>query len=265
VLCRVDSRRSCLCCFLHSRALFHFTGALHYAQLCCKAGAATRRYVLVRCCCVTHTINCMHAQVQHGSRARALALPRHAAGGKLGAARVRRRRLGTGVQRSLRSLPNPACFHISNMHAARTQAASNRAVRPWIVVVGHRPMLSSDNSEWSEHNPTSQHFQVMRTRASAACVSDVVALHVCRHTRRCSKNTKSIWYVHTRVRYHGALKRHAAQYLCGHMHMYEQIKPTYVNGTVARERNARGVYVRPPMPVQVVQGTHTRYGGVTGD
>jgi len=32
------------------------------------------------------------------------------------------------------------------------KADSNRAAVPWIVFTGHRPMYSSDKSEWSSHH-----------------------------------------------------------------------------------------------------------------
>ena len=81
-------------------------------------------------------------------------------------------------------------------------------------------MYSSDDSEWSQHNPTSPLFNSLQSLF---------------------------------------LKYGVDMYLSGHMHMFESIYPVDVNGTVVSKPQSYGgltnVFVRPKSPVRVVQGT----------
>jgi len=67
----------------------------------------------------------------------------------------------------------------------------------WIIVMGHRPMYSSDTDEWNAHRPGA-YFQTV-----------IEPLFI---------------------------KYHVDVYLCGHQHMYERVYPV-VNGTVKQKGN----------------------------
>jgi hypothetical protein len=77
------------------------------------------------------------------------------------------------------------------------KANQNRKQIPWIFVLGHRPMYSSDKSEWDSHRPGAHFQQVI----------------------------EPIF-----------LKYGVDLYLCGHMHMYERVYPVE-DGTVVSSGN----------------------------
>eukprot|EP01116_Phalansterium_solitarium_P008088 TRINITY_DN2134_c0_g1_i1.p2 TRINITY_DN2134_c0_g1~~TRINITY_DN2134_c0_g1_i1.p2 ORF type:complete len:528 (-),score=174.99 TRINITY_DN2134_c0_g1_i1:190-1668(-) len=78
-----------------------------------------------------------------------------------------------------------------------TKAVANRAQRPWIIAVGHRPMYNSDTDEWGAHSPGST----------------------------------------IQVELDPVFKNYGIDlYINGHMHMYERVHPVF-NGTVAQTGN----------------------------
>lgn len=85
-----------------------------------------------------------------------------------------------------------------NWLAADLQKAnSNRDSVPWIVFTGHRPMYSSDHSEWDSHRPGAP----LQTLIEPLLLRNKVDV-----------------------------------YACGHMHMYERVHPVN-NGSVVQAGN----------------------------
>jgi len=76
-------------------------------------------------------------------------------------------------------------------------AVKNRNLRPWIILLGHRPMYSTDVGEWVDHRP------------GGRIQSELEPLF---------------------------LKYGVDLYLCGHQHMYERVYPN-INGTVVATGN----------------------------
>jgi Calcineurin-like phosphoesterase len=76
------------------------------------------------------------------------------------------------------------------------KAAANREERPWIFLVGHRPMYCSDKSEYNSHNgdPTTDNLQAQMEPLLHQYAVDGM--------------------------------------FTGHMHMYERVFPVYQNQTV---------------------------------
>jgi predicted MPP superfamily phosphohydrolase len=94
------------------------------------------------------------------------------------------------------------------------KAAANRKTVPWIILVGHRPMYSSDSDEQDQHWP------------GAPYQSTIEPLLV---------------------------KYSVDMTFSGHMHMYERVHAV-INGTVKQASDIHGVYRQPGAPIHVVQG-----------
>jgi hypothetical protein len=76
----------------------------------------------------------------------------------------------------------PGSAQYAWLEAELKAAAMRRSTFPWLFLIGHRPMYSSDTSEWSDHSPGAE-FQRLVEPLMLAYKVDL--------------------------------------YLCGHMHMYE--------------------------------------------
>lgn len=103
-------------------------------------------------------------------------------------------------------------------------ARVDRAVTPWVIVSLHRPVYSSDASEWPAHSPGCPLATALEPLLAPASPSSV----------------------------------HVDLVIQGHMHCYERVHPVR-NGSVVTPPTPgpdnSTLYVSPGAPVYVVQGT----------
>lgn len=63
-------------------------------------------------------------------------------------------------------------FFVFGMQAELAKADANRENVPWVILVGHRPMYCSDESEKGQHWPGASFQQIVMTGYFRNCMMD---------------------------------------------------------------------------------------------